>query len=167
MMTTTLPDTNSSAVDTEIAMVDIPADRNMAEIEDADADQESLTNGIYYDKQNDDDDVTVIVLDQSPEDINSRQFPIAWNEQAGPQVEERRRTILLRELQRVQRTSFLHFLILCLIPTVLLFIVIATVVNEDEDCSSDATYCEKEERNFINAFTTRCICDAIVVPRPY
>ena len=72
---------------------------------------------------------------------------------------------MLRELVRVQRTSFLHFLILCLIPTVLLFIVIATVISEDEECYSEATVCRKEARNFINAFTTRCVCEAIAVPR--
>ena len=112
-----------------------------------------------------DDDVTVIVLDHSPEDSNGQRLTIAWTGEAGPQVEERRRAIMLRELQRVQRTSFLHFMILCLIPTVLLFIVIATVISEDEDCFSDATVCHKEPRNFINAFTTRCVCEAISVPR--
>ena len=85
--------------------------------------------------------------------------------EAGPAVEERRRQIMLQELQRVQRTSFLHFLILCLIPTVLLFIVIATVISEDEECFSEATICHKEARSFINAFTTRCVCEAIAVPR--
>lgn len=51
----------------------------------------------------DDDDVTVIVLDHSPEDANGQRLTIAWTGEAGPQVEERRRTIMLRELQRVQR----------------------------------------------------------------
>jgi hypothetical protein len=111
----------------------------------------------------DDDDVTVIMLDQRPDE--GGRFTIAWQGEAGPQVEERRRNIMLQELQRVQRTSFLHFLILCLIPTVLLFIVIATVVSEDEECYSEATVCHKEARNFINAFTTRCVCEAIAVPR--
>ena len=71
--------------------------------------------------------------------------------------------ILLRELHRVQRASFIHFMILCLIPTSLLFIVIATVLGEDQECESAATTCEKEDRTFINAFTTRCVCDAITV----
>ena len=117
------------------------------------------------DDDDDDDDVTVIVLDHSPEDAEGQRLTIAWTGEAGPAVEERRRSIMLRELQRVQRTSFMHFLILCLIPTVLLFIVIATVISEDEDCYSDATVCYKEPRNFINAFTTRCVCEAIAVPR--
>jgi hypothetical protein len=74
-----------------------------------------------------------------------------------------RRNVLLRELQRLQRTSFIHFMALCLIPTSLLFIVLATVLADDEQCESLATTCEKEPRTFINAFTTRCICDAITV----
>ena len=113
----------------------------------------------------DDDDVTVIVLDQAADDSNGHRLTIAWTGETGPQVEERRRAIMLRELERVQRTSFMHFVILCLIPTVLLFIVIATVIGEDEVCYSEATICHKEERSFINAFTTRCICEAIAVPR--
>ena len=117
------------------------------------------------DDDDDDDDVTVIVLDHSPEDAEGQRLTIAWTGEAGPAVEERRRNIMLRELQRVQRASFIHFLILCLIPTVLLFIVIATVISEDEDCFSEATVCHKEPRNFINAFTTRCVCEAIAVPR--
>ena len=126
---------------------------------------ETAESGDKDDDDDDDDDVTVIVLDHSPEDAEGQRLTIAWTGEAGPAVEERRRSIMLRELQRVQRTSFMHFLILCLIPTVLLFIVIATVISEDEDCFSDATVCHKEARNFINAFTTRCVCEAIPVPR--
>mmetsp|Transcript_126476 Transcript_126476/g.188731 ORF Transcript_126476/g.188731 Transcript_126476/m.188731 type:complete len:142 (-) Transcript_126476:25-450(-) len=110
----------------------------------------------------DDDDLTVIVLEQGPENGND-QFGLGWAEQDSPEMEERRRNVLLRELQRVQRASFIHFLILCLIPTSLLFIVIATVLGEDEECNSEATTCEKEDRTFINAFTTRCVCDAIKI----
>jgi len=113
----------------------------------------------------DDDDVTVIVLDHSPNENEGQRLTIAWTGDAGPQVEERRRAIMLRELQRVQRSSFMHFVILCLIPTVLLFVVIATIVSDDEECYSEATLCYKEPRSFINAFTTRCICEAIAVPR--
>jgi len=125
------------------------------------AQQQSSTEG---NDDDDDDDVTVIVLENNADDAAQR-LTIAWAGEAGPQVEARRRAIMLRELQRVQRTSFMHFLILCLIPTVLLFIVIATVISEDEDCFSDATICHKEPRSFINAFTTRCVCEAIAVPR--
>jgi hypothetical protein len=84
-------------------------------------------------------------------------------EQQGPDMEERRRNVLLRELQRVQKASFIQFVLLCLIPTSLLFILVATVIGGDEDCGSEATMCVKEARTFLNAFTTRCICDAIDV----
>ena len=112
----------------------------------------------------DDDDMTVIILENGPDSPNGdNQFGLGWAEQDTPEMEERRRNVLLRELQRVQRASFIHFLILCLIPTSLLFIVVATVLGEDEDCESEATTCEKEDRTFINAFTTRCVCDAITI----
>ena len=110
----------------------------------------------------DDDDLTVIILEQGIDDGD--QDP-GWIDQDSPEMEERRRNVLLRELQRVQRASFVHFLILCAIPTSLLFIVIATVLGEDEECESAATTCEREARTFINAFTTRCVCDAISVVR--
>lgn len=110
----------------------------------------------------DDDDETVIVLDRR----NTADSATAlWAEQDSPELEERRRSILLRELQRVQRASFVHFLILCLIPTSLLFIVIITVLQDDDLCESTATLCEEEARTFINAFTTRCVCNAIQVTK--
>jgi len=121
------------------------------------------------DDDDDDDDITIIGLDQDdPEQGNNNSDPqqsaaLAWIEQNGPEMEERRRNVLLRELQRVQRASFIHFILLCLIPTSLLFIVVATVLGEDETCESAATTCATEPRTFINAFTTRCICDAIDV----
>ncbi|KAG7346870.1 hypothetical protein IV203_005939 [Nitzschia inconspicua] len=111
----------------------------------------------------DDDDVTVIILENLDDD--DEMVGSGWIDQDSPEIQERRRNVLLRELQRVQRASFIHFLILCLIPTSLLFIVIATVLGEDEDCESTATTCAKEPRTFINAFTTRCVCDAIAIRR--
>jgi hypothetical protein len=110
-----------------------------------------------------DDDVTVIMLDQTAE--SQGHGALEWIEQTGPEMEERRRNVLLRELRRVQRASFLHFALLCLIPTALLLIVVATVIGDEEECSSDATFCELEPRTFINAFTTRCVCDPIPVSR--
>lgn len=113
-------------------------------------------------EEEDDDDVTVIVLERGSNDMESNGASL-WAEQDSPEMEARRRLVLLRELQRVQRASFVHFLILCLIPTSLLFIVIATVLGEDDLCESEATLCEQEKRTFINAFTTRCVCNAIPV----
>lgn len=104
------------------------------------------------------DDITVIVVEPG-NDLDGNSF---WTEDS-PEMDERRRMILLRELERVQRASFIHFLILCLIPTSLLFVVLITVLGEDDVCESAATICEQEKRTFINAFTTRCVCNAIPV----
>jgi hypothetical protein len=105
----------------------------------------------------DDDDITVIMLDQNTSN-NNRNRPenaFAWIDSTSPEMEERRRNVLVQELRRVQRASFMHFALLCLIPTILLAIVVATVVGEEEDCESDASFCELEPRTFMNAFTTR------------
>lgn len=104
------------------------------------------------DASNDDDDVTVIVLEHA--DDEDEMVGNGWIDQDSPETRERRRNVLLRELQRVQRASFIHFVILCLIPTSLLFIVIATVLGEDETCESAATHCEKEPRTFISTCHT-------------
>ncbi|KAL7561288.1 hypothetical protein ACA910_022556 [Epithemia clementina (nom. ined.)] len=139
------------------------------------------------DDQDDDDDVTVILLDptqggstrqrQQSSTVNTNNNHnaaiLAWIDQAtnspldnpddnNPEWQERRRQILVHELRRLQRASFRHFVLLCLIPTLLLLVVIATVLSDETDCvSSAATTCELEPRTFINAFTTRCVCDAI------
>ena len=111
----------------------------------------------------DSDDMTVIGLDQDMARGNARSAGLSWIEQDGPAMEEHRRNVLLRELQRVQRASFIHFVLLCMIPTVLLFIVFVTVLGEGESCTSTTTTCREDDRTFLNAFTTRCVCDAIDV----
>ena len=116
-------------------------------------------------QEDDDDDVTVIVLDNSDSNNLIRSEMMSWIERAGPEMEERRRHVLMRELRRVQRASFIHFALLCVVPTILLLVVIATVLGEEEECVSDVTFCELEPRSFVTAFTTRCICDAIPVNR--
>lgn len=115
----------------------------------------------------DGDDITVILLDHTIDDGNDRNngFSDDWIEQHGPEMEERRRSILLRELKRIQRTSFIHFALLCFIPTALLVIVLVTILSEEEVCESTATYCALERRTFVNAFTTRCVCDPIPIAR--
>ncbi|KAL3817666.1 hypothetical protein ACHAXA_002011 [Cyclostephanos tholiformis] len=109
------------------------------------------------------------------------QVPNSWQQSSGgippsfvlPQMawetnEEQtalRREAIHREIERVQRANFVHFLVLCLVPTALLIIVIAAIVSEDGGCgdgaSDEFTSCEMEPRSFANAFTTTCICDAI------
>lgn len=116
-------------------------------------------NGNNCTDNDNDDDVTVIVLEAG--DDEDEMVGNGWIDQDSPEIQERRRNVLLRELQRVQRASFIHFMILCLIPTSLLFIVIATVLGEDDECESVATTCEKEPRTFISKFGNAGFCDKI------
>jgi hypothetical protein len=126
------------------------------------------------DDDDDDDDVTVILLDPptsahgSSSNRNSvenqHRAVVSWIEQTGPAMEERRRLVLLAELRRVQRASCIHFALLCLIPIILLLIVAVAVASDDEHCDeSDIIVCTLESRTFLNAFTTRCVCESIPV----
>ena len=73
-----------------------------------------------------------------------------------------RREAIRTEVERMQRNNCIHFAVLCLVPTSLLLIVVAAILSEDGECSGDGlTACEREPRTFVNAFTTRCICDAV------
>ena len=86
-----------------------------------------------------------------------------WNSDDDATNEERRREAILEEINRRRKSNFSHFLMLCLIPTFLLVIVVASIVGEDQQCGVDVpTTCMNEPRSFINAFTTRCICDAVI-----
>jgi hypothetical protein len=129
---------------------------------------ESANTGDHREEEGDDDDdnVTVIFLDH---DASQRQaggtIAFDWIEQHGPEMEERRRALLLRELKRSQRNSFVQFLVLCLVPVAMFIVVIVSVVGEDDACQSPATVCKLEPRLFINAFTTRCSCEPIPVVR--
>ena len=116
------------------------------------------------DDDDDDDNVTVILLD--PDEYNNA-IMVDWINQPGPEMEERRRNVLIRELQRVQRASCLHFAVLCLIPAALLLVVLMALVSGEEECTSDVTHCELEPRTFVNAFTTRCICEPVPVLRTW
>lgn len=140
---------------------DLEAEERVTSLGDDPLTSVPLGGGDEDSQSTEDDDITVIVLDRA-NNMDSTAASL-WAEQDSPEMEDRRRQVLLRELQRVQRASFIHFLILCLIPTSLLVIVIATVLGEDDVCESNATLCEQEERTFINAFTTRCVCNAIPV----
>jgi hypothetical protein len=124
-------------------------------------------NDDHYD---DDDDITVILLDEAIENTNSPNsangFSLNWIEQNGPEMEERRRRILLRELKRIQRDSFIRFAVMCIIPLVLLVVVLATISNANkEPCESDIVFCQLEPRSFSNVFTSRCVCDPIPISK--
>jgi hypothetical protein len=114
-----------------------------------------------------DDDVTIIGLDNNDiergGESNQRALVLDSIEQNGPEMAERRRNVLLRELRHMQRGSFIQFTLLCLIPTTLLIVVLATVLGGEDDCNSSITTCVAEARTFLNAYTTICICDAVNV----
>lgn len=128
---------------------------------------QSVADDQNEDDQSEDDNVTVILLDNNENhhetSIWNGAATAAWLEQSPDEMEARRRQVLLRELRRVQRASFFHFALLCLIPTALLGIVLVTVFSEDDTCFSEVTTCELEPRTFMNAFTTRCVCEPIPV----
>jgi hypothetical protein len=99
------------------------------------------------------DDETVIRLDHAQEDdfVDT------------PEMQERRRNVLRREMQREQRSSFVHVSLLCMIPTAFLIAVIVAVAAGGEECGSEMTTCYQEPRSFMNAFTSRCLCVAVDV----
>jgi hypothetical protein len=125
---------------------------------------ESHINGIDDgDSDSDIDDITVIVLDEAIENIDSANGVSSnWIDQNGPEMEERRLRILLPELKRIQRESFIRFAIMFSIPIVLLVIVLAMIpYTNNESCESDIVLCRIESRKFKNGFKGRCICDPI------
>jgi hypothetical protein len=119
----------------------------------------------------DSDNVTIIFLESENDvnqdnDNNTGNTP-NWMERIDDDTifDERRRTILLSELKRIQRSSFLNFVVLCAIPVILFTVMVIIVLGHEETCISTVTQCVLEPRTFVNAFTTRCICDPIPVER--
>ena len=75
------------------------------------SDTNGADHGQFHDQRiedQDDDNVTVIVLENNADD---EVMAHGWVDQDSPEMQERRRNVLLRELQRVQRASFIHFMI--------------------------------------------------------
>mmetsp|Transcript_7815 Transcript_7815/g.10691 ORF Transcript_7815/g.10691 Transcript_7815/m.10691 type:complete len:179 (-) Transcript_7815:215-751(-) len=130
--------------------------------------RDNLETGGEYD----DDDHTIIGFDDDS-DGNPRQRNEGFSDDLMPmwdipandheEAEQRRRNTIRGEIERVQRANFIHFVLLCLVPTTLLLVVVASILGEAGGCSSSATDCSNEPREFMNAFTTRCICDAVAV----
>jgi hypothetical protein len=163
----------------------ITDDRMEQDLEDATT---GHNNSEDHDENHDDDDVTIIFLDQEnhpnqsggPMSIsmnhNNNNTSAAggesgvvtdWMERVDGAIiyDARRRSILIRELKRVQRSSFIQFAILCALPVLLFFVMAILVFGQEETCVSTVTYCELASRTFVNAFTTRCVCDPIPVER--
>mmetsp|Transcript_3572 Transcript_3572/g.5406 ORF Transcript_3572/g.5406 Transcript_3572/m.5406 type:complete len:189 (-) Transcript_3572:459-1025(-) len=117
----------------------------------------------------DEDDHTIIGFDDG-NDIRRRQggglddnlMPM-WDTQNDEDAEQRRQNTIRREIESVQRSNFFHLFLLCLVPTTLLLVVVASILGEGDDCGSLTTNCSREPRKFMNAFTSRCICDSIPV----
>jgi hypothetical protein len=126
-------------------------------------------NGLHHDEANgfhddEDENVTVIFLDQADGQQQAEgTISLDWIEQQGPEMEQLRRTVLLRELKRAQRTYFWQFAMLCIIPVVLLLVVIVTTVGSVGQCVSTVTLCSLEPRTLGNAFTSRCVCGPVPV----
>mmetsp|Transcript_2883 Transcript_2883/g.3463 ORF Transcript_2883/g.3463 Transcript_2883/m.3463 type:complete len:182 (-) Transcript_2883:177-722(-) len=84
-----------------------------------------------------------------------------WTNEERDAYEERRRVALTAELTRVQRTNFIHFLILCLIPIGLVGLVLLNSFQGDEGCEGyGSVVCLRERRDFRNAFSNKCVCTA-------
>ncbi len=82
-----------------------------------------------------------------------------WTNEERAAYEERRREALSTELTRVQRTNFFHFLLLCLVPMGLIGLVLLNSFRKDSGCEGFGTVqCERERRDFRNAFSNKCIC---------
>ena len=113
-----------------------------------------------------DDEIQELVIRTNPNNSNNNnneptiQFP---NWTLNQEEINTRREAIRTEIERMQHSNFIHFVVLCLVPTSLLLIVIAAILSEDGECSAEGglTVCEREPRTFVNAFTSRCICEAV------
>lgn len=116
-------------------------------------------------EENNNEEIQELVVRMPPNttyrnnNINTMEFP---NWTLNEDEINTRREAIRTEVERMQRNNCIHFAVLCLVPTSLLLIVVAAILSEDGECSGDGlTVCEREPRTFVNAFTTRCICDAV------
>lgn len=76
--------------------------------------------------------------------------------------EERRTLDVAQQLEKVQKKTFCHFTLMCLVPTsLLLFVVVDAFQRRGLDCSGQSPHCENDPRSFLHAYTTQCICDAV------
>jgi hypothetical protein len=131
-------------------------------------DNQDAVNEHCNNEDEDDDDITVIDMDHrtAMEHRSFRPVVFLWNV-AHPvsAVEDHRRAMLLNEVQHMQRASFFHFVLLCAIPFFMVVIVLISNIGTQEQCTSQLSECTLEPRSFMNAFTTRCICNAVSVPK--
>eukprot|EP00816_Leptocylindrus_hargravesii_P004095 CAMPEP_0196802800 /NCGR_PEP_ID=MMETSP1362-20130617/2355_1 /TAXON_ID=163516 /ORGANISM="Leptocylindrus danicus, Strain CCMP1856" /LENGTH=189 /DNA_ID=CAMNT_0042174201 /DNA_START=114 /DNA_END=686 /DNA_ORIENTATION=+ len=115
-------------------------------------------DGNYY--YSDDDSTETVIEENYARRVIDQGGEFMWNEDDEAH-EQRRREIIRAELERVQRSNFMHFMVLLLVPTCLLMVIFINVLTENADCDGASPHCENEPRSFINAFTTRCVCSAV------
>ena len=112
------------------------------------------SNSTNNNSDNDNDEEQELIV-QVPNELNAPSTaPFVLQHMAVEPSEEARalrRENIRQEIGRVQRANFIHFLVLCLVPTTLLVIVIIAIVSEDGECSGGndgLTVCERESRSF-------------------
>jgi hypothetical protein len=84
---------------------------------------------------------------------------------------------ILRDLERVQSYNCCHFMIWCLVPTVLLIFVLVCVYQDTKNnppCSSTSSLtgagtltCTLEDRSYYQMFLARCKCEAATISEAY
>jgi len=135
----------------------------------------TTTEPEYDDDFDEDDNITIIERDMPQQESNQNPFPGgAWMFHEGmwfdltqeTQVhEDQRREVIRREVRHIQKANCFHFSVMMIVPLVLTIIVIIAVLKNYETCisSTPGITCAEEERIFMNAYTTRCICNGITL----
>lgn len=112
----------------------------------------------------DDDAITEINITSTPTSTNHNTPQLnnrLWTDEERESYEERRRETLNQELNRVQRSNFIHFMILCFIPMLLIGLVLFNSFVDSGSCIGYANLvCRRELRHFMNGYSNGCICDA-------
>lgn len=87
-----------------------------------------------------------------------------WTDEEREAYEGRRREALTSELNRVQRTNFIHFSIMCFIPIIMIALVLMNSFSEDGECDGyGVAVCKREARSFLNAFGNDCYCYGVTL----
>lgn len=170
---------HTNAQDEEAAPVGIfPLSPNQPSSTTRDADVEEPMSEIHTPSSSsfDDDEMTEVNVDDEGnndgEYISRLERTIQHNDgnqnvlspEEEETYEEQRREQLNNELVRIQRTNFIHFGVLCMLPVFMLVLVVITSFRQSGTCEGYETYtCDFEQKEFMNAFVSRCICTAIEV----
>lgn len=93
---------------------------------------------------------------------------------AGPtsvEDEEHQLNRVLRDLERIQSYNCCHFMIWCLVPTVLLIFVLVCVYQDSKNnpscTSSPGLTCTVTDRSYYQMFLARCKCDSVTIAELY